>query len=75
MFSMKPPVGSKIPLTHTRPPARPMISREMISLWPLPKVCNTPPDATDSPMTAPSFFSTGAFCAHARCSIAVAVAR
>ena len=64
-----------MPLTQTRPPARPMISREMISLWPLPKVCSTPPRAMDSPMTAPSFFNTGAFFVQARCSIAVAAAR
>lgn len=36
-----------MPLTHTRPPARPTISRAMFSLWPLPNVWMTPPSATE----------------------------
>ena len=63
---MKPPVGSMIPVTQTSPPARPMISREMISLCPLPKVWTTPPRAIDWPMSGASRAITGALASRAR---------
>ena len=63
---MKPPVGSMIPVTQTSPPARPMISREMSSLWPLPKVWTTPPLAIDWPMIAESRAIAGALDSRAR---------
>jgi hypothetical protein len=45
---MKPAVGSLMLVMQTRPPARPTISRAMISLWPEPKVWITSPRATDA---------------------------
>jgi hypothetical protein len=65
---MNPPVGSMIPVTQTSPPARPMISREMSSLWPLPKVWTTPPAAIDFPMRGARRAIAGALASRARAS-------
>ena len=63
---MNPPVGSMMPVTQTRPPARPMISLEMSSLWPLPNVCTTPPLAIDWPMIGARRAMAGALVSRAR---------
>ena len=62
---MNPAVGSGMPVMQTSPPARPTISREMISLWPEPNVCTIPPAAMYSPRMGVSRAITGALRARA----------
>jgi hypothetical protein len=66
---MKPPVGSMMPVMQTRPPARPMISREISSLWPLPKVWITPPRAMQAARAGAARAMTGALAFQVSASI------
>ena len=63
---MKPVVGSMMPEMQASPPARPMISREISSLCPLPKVWTTPPWATEAPTTGAKAASAAALVCRAR---------
>ena len=58
---MKPAVGSLMLVMQTSPPARPTISRAMISLWPEPKVWIMSPRATTAPRSGASCAIVDAF--------------
>ena len=69
---MKPAVGSLMLVMQTRPPARPTISRAMISLWPEPKVWMTSPRATLAPRIGARRAMVAALADHAVASMALA---
>ena len=57
------------------PPARPTISRAMISLWPEPNVWMISPRATDAPRIGASFAMTGVLTVHAKARSSLAFVR